>query len=128
MAVLLEETYHTRVLVVDGDPVAASLHGAYVDALEGFETCGTATTIDDAALLARTRRPDLALVDLSFEDVRELLRRLDPVPVVGVTSVHLVHEVLAFRPLVAGLLLKPFHAETFRARLEECVATRRRRR
>lgn len=122
MVVSFSETY--QVLVVDGDPLAASLHSAYVDACEGFLACGTATTCRQALTLARLRAPDVVLLDLSLDGVPALLRRLPQLPIVGITSVHQAPEAVALRRWVRSFLLKPFLLETFGERLEQCTQVR----
>ncbi len=72
-----------RILVVDDDFRVAQLHGAYVDRLEDFETCGFANTGALAVSAAKDLSPDLVLLDLYLPDTDGLtvlrqLRAMDP--------------------------------------------------
>lgn len=127
MSVSFEETYQLRVLVVERDPLAASLHAAYIEAIEGFTACGTASTRRQTLALAALRRPDLVLLDLSIDGPTSLIRRLRPLPVIGVTSVYGVHGAIELRPLLRSFLFKPFLLETLSDALERCAPIRLRR-
>ncbi len=117
----MKETYDTRVLVVDPDPVVASLHAAFVEAIEGLAPCGVASTAGVALALARLRRPDLVLIDLSLPGPEGLLRELRPLPVVGLSSGTLLDDVAPVYRDVSSFLLKPFLFGTFRDHIEAHV-------
>jgi len=123
-----------RVLVVDDDFMAASVHRSFVDRMSGFEVVGEATTGGDALELARTLRPDLVLLDIYLPDIGglEVMRRLreredEPVDVIAITSAKDVKTLRgAMQHGVVHYLVKPFTFVTFRERLESYAALRSR--
>jgi response regulator of citrate/malate metabolism len=123
-----------RVLVVDDDFMAASVHRSFVERMSGFEVVGEATTGGDALELARTLRPDLVLLDIYLPDIGglEVMRRLreredEPVDVIAITSAKDVKTLRgAMQHGVVHYLVKPFTFVTFRERLESYAALRSR--
>ncbi len=74
---------NVRTLIVDDDFRVAQLHGAYVDRIDGFETCGYANTGGLAIQAAEELHPDLVLLDLYLPDtdglsVLRTLRQSEP--------------------------------------------------
>ncbi len=118
MSVSLRETYHARVLIVDGNPLVASLHAAYVDATEGFAACGVASAAPAALALARLRQADLVLLDLDLAEAPSLVRDLRPLPVLGVAAGPCLRDLAPVYGEVRSVLLKPFSFAALRDRLE----------
>jgi len=103
----------------------------------GFEVCAEARDGEEAVLLARSERPDLALLDVKMpklDGIEAARRILDerPIPIVMLTAYgqdELVQR--AAEAGVFGYLVKPFREQdllpairTARARHEELVALR----
>ncbi|WP_105565168.1 response regulator [Microbacterium halophytorum] len=114
-----------RVLVVDDDAAARSLHARFVADVDGFVVAGTAATGTAALGLASSGGVDLVLLDLRLPDISgiEVLHRIRTMgaaspDVIAVSSSRdqvTVRQALAGR--VAGYLVKPFTQEAFSARL-----------
>lgn len=100
-------------LLVDGDPVSAALHHAWVEAVDRFSVVGTAPTCDVAARCAATVRPDVVVVDLALAGAGALVRSRPARRVIGVTSVHLAGELAGLHRLLDDVLLKPFSFDAF---------------
>jgi response regulator of citrate/malate metabolism len=123
-----------RVLVVDDDFMAASVHRSFVERVPGFEVAGEATTGASALELASALRPDLVLLDIYLPDIGglDVMRRLreredDPVDVIAITSAKDVKTLRgAMQYGVVHYLVKPFTFVTFRERLESYAALRSR--
>jgi response regulator of citrate/malate metabolism len=121
-----------RVLVVDDDFMAASVHRSFVERVPGFQVVGEATTGASALELVRTLHPDLVLLDIYLPDVGglEVMRRLreradEPIDVIAITSAKDVKTLRgAMQHGVIHYLVKPFTFATFRERLESYAALR----
>jgi response regulator NasT len=103
----------------------------------GFEVCAEARDGEEAVALARSERPDLAIMDVKMPrlDGIEAARRIleeRPIPIVMLTAYG--HDELVSRAVEAGVfgyLVKPFREQdllpairTARARHEELAAVR----
>ena len=82
-----------RTLVVDDDPMTASIHRSYVERITGFEVVGEAHTGAEAVALATRLAPDLVLLDIYLPDMTGLdvlraLRAAGPtrIDVIAVTA------------------------------------------
>jgi response regulator of citrate/malate metabolism len=123
-----------RTLVVDDDPMTASIHRSYVERVAGFEAIGEAHNGAGALEAARRLEPDLVLLDIylpdmSGIDVLRALREPDapPVDVMAITSAKDVDTLRrAMQGGVIHYLVKPFFFDTFRERLEKYAALRTR--
>ncbi|EYT56239.1 response regulator of citrate/malate metabolism [Leucobacter sp. UCD-THU] len=122
-----------RVLVVDDDPGARSLHGRFVSGTPGFSLAGTAGTGDAAVLRGRRGGIDLILLDMRLPDISgvEVLHRLrtlgarSPDVLVISSSRDQVTVRQALAAHVVGYLVKPFTQEALRERLRVYRAERR---
>ena len=126
----------TRVVVVDDDYMVARVHSAFVERIPGFTVVGSASDGAGALRVVRELLPDVVLLDVYMPDMTglEVLQQLRAsagpeadVDVLMVTAADDVESVgRALRGGVGGYLIKPFHAEDLRRRLEHLVAVRRR--
>ncbi|NAZ85370.1 response regulator [Kineococcus indalonis] len=121
-----------HVLVVDDDPMVASVHSGFVQAVPGCRVVGIARTGGEALELVQRLRPDVVLLDLYLPDLPglEVLARLrgtgadvDVVVISAAREASTVRE--ALRGGVAGYLIKPFGADQLGERLEHVRAARR---
>src|SRR5213082_1000456 len=122
-----------RVLVVDDDFMAASVHRSFVERIPGFEVVGEATTGQDALRLVDELHPELVLLDIYLPDIgglevtRRLREREEEVDVIAITSAKDVKTLRgAMQHGVVHYLVKPFTFDTFRERLESYAALRSR--
>ena len=67
-----------RTFLVEDEPMASLDHQRYVDRLDGFQVCGSASTGREATRLLARERIDLLLLDIRLPDISglELLRRI----------------------------------------------------
>ena len=123
-----------RTLVVDDDPMTASIHRSYVERVAGFEAIGEAHNGAAALEAARRLEPDLVLLDIYLPDMSglDVLRRLRAgderrVDVIAVTAAKDVDTLrTAIHGGVIHYLVKPFFFDTLRERLEAYAALRKR--
>jgi response regulator of citrate/malate metabolism len=121
-------------LVVDDDPMTASIHRSYVERVPGFEVVGEAHTGAAALEEVKRHRPELVLLDIYLPDMSglEVLRSLRQpgAPRVDVIAVTAAKDVDTLRSAMHGgvvhYLVKPFFFDALRERLENYAALRRR--
>ena len=121
-----------RTLVVDDDPMTASIHRSYVERVGGFEVIGEAHSGAEAVALATRHAPDLVLLDIYLPDMSglDVLRALRTAasPRVDVIAVTAAKDVSTLRSAIHGgvihYLVKPFFFDTLRERLEAYAALR----
>ena len=120
-----------EVLVVDDDPMVASIHTGFVEGVGGCAVVGTARTGAEALAMLARLRPHLVLLDLYLPDVSglEVLRRLralgsdtDVIVISAAREAGTVRE--AVHGGVAGYLIKPFEARQLAERLRQVQAAR----
>lgn len=120
-------TGQARTLVVEDDPVVATVHRGFVESHPRFVVVGEARTGADALRLASVLRPDLVLLDLHLPDFGglDVLRQLRhlPGPPVDVVATTAARELGTVRQAMAGgvvaYLVKPFTSAALRERLDE---------
>jgi response regulator of citrate/malate metabolism len=120
-------TGRARTLVVEDDPVVATVHRGFVESHPRFVVVGEARTGADALRLAVALRPDLVLLDLHLPDFGglDVLRQLRhlPGPPVDVVATTAARELGTVRQAMAGgvvaYLVKPFTSAALRERLDE---------
>jgi response regulator of citrate/malate metabolism len=122
-----------RVVVVDDDPMTASIHRSYVERVPGFEVIGEAHTGADALAHVRSLHPDLVLLDIYLPDIsgldvlRELRDRASHTDVIAITAAKDVDTLrAAIHGGVVHYLVKPFFFDALRERLESYAAHRTR--
>ena len=123
-----------RVLVVDDDFMAVSVHRQFIERIPGFEVVGEATTGRAARALVEALDPDLVLLDIYLPDENgiDLMRHLRSgglahVDVIAITSAKDVAVLRdAMRLGVVHYIVKPFTFKTFRERLESYAAAQNR--
>ena len=126
----------TRVVVVDDDYMVARVHSAFVERVPGCTVVGTASDGAGALRVVRELLPDVVLLDVYMPDMTglEVLQQLRAssgperdVDVLVVTAADDADSVRrALRGGAGGYLVKPFHAEDLRRRLEHVLALRSR--
>jgi len=122
-----------RVLVVDDDPMTASIHRSYVERVPGFEVIGEVHTGGDALAHVRSLHPDLVLLDIYLPDMsgievlRELREHGSQVDVIAITAAKDVETLrAAIHGGIVHYLVKPFFFDALRERLESYAAHRTR--
>jgi response regulator of citrate/malate metabolism len=122
-----------RTLVVDDDPMTASIHRSYVERVPGFEVIGEAHSGGEAFAYVRTFHPDLLLLDIYLPDMsgidllRDLRERGSHVDVIAITAAKDVDTLrAAIHGGVIHYLVKPFFFDALRQRLESYAAHRTR--
>jgi response regulator of citrate/malate metabolism len=121
-----------RTLVVDDDPMTASIHRSYVERVPGFEVVGEAHSGEQALELVQRLHPELVLLDIYLPDMNglEVLRRLRAggsarIDVIAVTAAKDVNTLrMAIHGGVIHYLVKPFFFDALRERLEAYAALR----
>ncbi|RGE21050.1 response regulator [Leucobacter sp. wl10] len=122
-----------RVLVVDDDPGARSLHSRFVSGAPGFSLVGAAGSGEAAVERGRRGGVDLILLDMRLPDISgvEVLHRLrtlgarSPDVLVISSSRDQVTVRQALAAHIVGYLVKPFTQEMLRDRLRVYRAERR---
>jgi len=119
------------VLIVDDDFMVAKVHAGFVDAVDGFEVVGTASTGAQALAEVERLRPDLVLLDVYLPDMTglDVLHRLraggSDTDVVVISAARDVESIRsALHGGVLNYLVKPFDRRTFEARLRDYAALR----
>ncbi|HZQ29074.1 MAG TPA: response regulator [Acidimicrobiales bacterium] len=109
-----------RVVIVEDDPMVASIHRRWIDAMPGFDVVAMVPSAEMAAERLVASEVDLVILDLSLQGASgvELLRRLrrshKPVDVIVVTASRESGTVEAVTQLgVVDYLVKPFREERF---------------
>lgn len=113
------------VLVVEDDPMVASINRRLVEQVPGFRVLGVATTGAEALAAVERLTPDLVLLDVYLPDANgvEILKKLrqaaGPVDVVLITAAHDAPTVeAAIRYGAVDYLFKPFEPRRLHAALE----------
>lgn len=110
-----------RVLVVDDERSARKFLRTALAAHPETTWVGEAATVDEAAALAATLKPDLVLLDVQMppENGFDLLPRLPtPAPAIIFVTAHDAYAVRAFEVSAVDYLLKPFSEERLAAALQ----------
>lgn len=123
-----------RTLIVDDDPMTASIHRSYVERTAGYVVAGEAHTGASAIRSAHRLEPDLVLLDIYLPDMSglDVLRQLrgggdERIDVIAVTAAKDVETLrAAIHGGVVQYLVKPFFFDTLRERLEGYAALRQR--
>jgi len=103
----------TRVLVVDDHPIVRRGMSQLIEDQVDLEVCGEAESATAAIEMMRTRRPDVAIVDLSLSDAAGVglirdMRNWNPHLAVLVLSMHdeVLHAERALRAGASGYIMK----------------------
>ncbi len=105
-----------RVLVVDDEPLARQRLESMVQAIEGFEVCGTAANGEEAIEQCRALQPEIALLDIRMPVVdgmqaAETIAKEKLRTKVIFTTAYDEYAVDAFDVDAQGYLLKPVNKE-----------------
>lgn len=113
-----------QVLIVEDDPVVASVYGRTVAAVDRLEVAGTVARGEDAFAFLERRHCDLMLLDLRLGGMNgiTLLQKLrqtgNPIEVIAVTSTRSASAVRALAQRGAiDYLIKPFTVDRLRQSL-----------
>jgi response regulator of citrate/malate metabolism len=123
-----------RTLIVDDDPMTASIHRSYVERVAEFTVVAEVHTGANALATARAGGVDLVLLDIYLPDMSglDVLRKLreGDDPQIDVIAVTAAKDVDTLRTAIHGgvihYLVKPFFFDTLRERLEAYAALRKR--
>jgi response regulator of citrate/malate metabolism len=120
-----------RVVIVEDDPMVASIHHRWIEAAGGFDVVDVVPSAELAAARLVDAGADLVILDLSLQGVSgvELLRRLrrtsTSIDVIVVTASREPATVEAVTQLgVVDYLVKPFREERFQQAMASFVARR----
>ncbi|HEV7887538.1 MAG TPA: response regulator, partial [Acidimicrobiales bacterium] len=126
-----DHTPRYRVVIVEDDPMVASIHRRWIDAAGGFEVVDVVPSAELAAARLVQADVDLVILDLSLQGASgiELLRRLrrstTKVDVIVVTAAREPATVEAVTHLgVVDYLVKPFREERFQQAMASFAARR----
>lgn len=113
-----------QVLIVEDDPMVKEINEGFLKKLEGFQLCGSASSIVEAKEIISKKRLDLILLDVFFPKERgiDLLKwirkenfEVDVILITADKSIKTVEE--AFRYGAVDYLIKPFVFKRFEAAL-----------
>ena len=114
----------TRILIVEDDPMVASLNSRLIQTMEGFELAGIANDAKDALAFLQENTVDLILLDIYMPGMNglELLNRVRemqfPVDVLVVSAARDSNSIQsALRSGAVDYLIKPFDFERLRQAL-----------
>lgn len=109
-----------RVLIVEDDPMVASINRRFTEQVPGFAVAGVETTAPGALKAIQETGPDLVLLDIylpqgnGLELLREIRYRGLEVDVIAITAAHDTASVsLGLRLGAADYILKPYDFERF---------------
>ncbi|MDT7934865.1 MAG: response regulator [Sphingomonadaceae bacterium] len=121
----IERQTHTRVLVIEDEPIIAMDIESIVRDL-GHDVTGVAVTRDEAVALAEEERPGLVLADIQLADdssgvdaVKDILERFQ-VPVIFITAFP-ERLLTGERPEPTFLITKPFERATVKAAISQAL-------
>lgn len=114
-----------KVLIVEDDPMVASINARFLERLEGFSLVGSASTIEEARAVMADQQPELVLLDLylpreSGMDFLKWIRaqgyRADVILITADKSSAMVQEALRYGAV--DYLIKPFTFDRLRDALQ----------
>ena len=114
-----------NVLIVEDDPMVASINKRYVESIEGFSVAGTATNGEEALRLIKNRNIDLIILDIympridgiSFlKKIRQNNITIDVILVTAAKETESFDQSMALGAV--DYLVKPFEYERFKKSLE----------
>ena len=114
-----------NVLIVEDDPMVASINKRYVESIEGFRVAGTATNGEEALRLIKNRNIDLIILDIympridgiSFlKKIRQNNITIDVILVTAAKEIESFDQSMALGAV--DYLVKPFEYERFKKSLE----------
>ena len=114
-----------NVLIVEDDPMVASINKRYVESIEGFRVAGTATNGEEALRLIKNRNIDLIILDIykpridgiSFlKKIRQNNITTDVILVTAAKETESFDQSMALGAV--DYLVKPFEYERFKKSLE----------
>ena len=105
-----------KTLIIDDEPLAASLVQEYLSAYQEFEVLENCLDGFQGLKAIQTHRPDLIFLDVQMPKITgfEMLELLDEAPAVIFTTAFDQYALQAFDAKALDYLLKPFSEERFR--------------
>jgi len=113
-----------KVLIVEDDPMVREINEKFLEKVEGYQLCGSASSIEQAKEIVLKEKPDLILLDVFFPQGRgvDFLKwirkegvKCDVILITADKSIETVEE--SFRYGAVDYLIKPFRFNRFKQAL-----------
>lgn len=114
-----------KVIIVEDDPMVATINQQYVERSEGFEIVAAVDNIKELWEMLQEVTPDLILLDVylpgktGIDFVQELRQKQISIPIIMITAAHDIPTIKkALDYGVIDFLIKPFSYERFKLAIE----------
>ncbi|API90989.1 MULTISPECIES: response regulator [Virgibacillus] len=114
-----------KVIIVEDDPMVATINQQYIERSEGFHTLTTVSNINELWEVLEKETPDLILLDVylpgqtGIDFLQELRQKQFSIPVIMITAADDIATIKkALESGVIDFLIKPFTYERFKVAIE----------